>query len=79
MSARLTARDLDERLRRIEGMLAILIRNADVDRDERNLDGEIAKAYRRGYVTGHHQRAAGVTCDPDAALAARRRPRGGHA
>lgn len=70
-----TARALDDRLRRIEGLLAMLVRDADVERDERDLDGEIAKAYRRGYLTGHHQRVGGVACDPDAALAARRRPR----
>lgn len=71
----MTEQQLDERLRRIEGLLAMLVRNADVERDERDLDGEIARAYRRGYLTGHHQRHAGVPCDPEAALRNRRRPR----
>lgn len=53
----------------------MLVREADVERDERDLDREVAKAYRRGYLTGHRQHAANQPADPDAALANRRRPR----
>lgn len=60
------------RLRRIEGQLALLLRHAEVREDQRDLDGEIAAAYRRGYIAGHHAQRAGRRCDPVAALAARR-------
>lgn len=65
-------RALEERSRRIEGKLDILLRAAEVAEDQRDLEGEIAAAYRRGYITGHHAMRAGRKCDPEAALAARR-------
>ena len=71
----MSAREVEERLRRIEGLLAMLVRAADVDRDERDLDGEIARAYRRGYLAGHHAQRRGDAIDAEGALARRRRPR----
>lgn len=61
-------REFEQRLTRIEGLLSILVRHADID-----IEGEIAKAYRRGYNTGHHQRMDGRPFDPDRAIASRRR------
>lgn len=63
---------LDERLARIEGMVAMLVRRTA---EAEELDDAVRKAYRRGYINGHHQRRAGRPCDPDAALAARRTTR----
>lgn len=75
MGVGVTSRELDARLRRIEGLLSMLVRDADVERDERDLDGEIAKAYRRGYLAGHHAQRRGDVIDVEGALARRRRPR----
>jgi hypothetical protein len=72
----LVSRDLDQRLRRIEGQLAIVCRALEVDRDERDIDREIAKAYRRGYLTGRNAARRGGPADPDGALANRRRRTG---
>jgi hypothetical protein len=66
-------RATDERLRRLEAKIDMLLRAAEVAEDQRDLEGEIAVAYRRGYITGHHAQRRGAVCDPDAALAARRR------
>jgi hypothetical protein len=61
--------ELEDRLTRIEGMLAMLIRRTA---DTEILDEATAKAYRRGYLAGHHAQRRGDPCDPDQALTARR-------
>lgn len=71
----MTGKELELRLRRIEGLLSTVARALDVDRDERDLDGEIARAYRRGYLAGHHAQRRGDPLDVEGALARRRRPR----
>jgi hypothetical protein len=67
--------ELETRLRRIEGKLDMLLNAADIEAADRDVDGEIAKAYRRGYVTGHHAARRGDTEDADGALRRRRRTR----
>lgn len=43
-----------DRLRVIEGQLALLLRAAEVREDQRDLQGEIRDAYRRGYLNGYN-------------------------
>lgn len=45
--------DIDERLRRIEGQLTMLLNAAEITEDQRDLHGEIRDAYRRGYRNGY--------------------------
>ena len=61
---------IDDRLTRIEGMLAMLVRRTAEAED---IDEATRKAYRRGYIAGHHAQRRGDACDPEAALQARRK------
>ena len=43
---------IDTRMTRMEGLLAMLVRHAEVDLTERDTKVEIRRAYRRGYWAG---------------------------
>jgi hypothetical protein len=68
----MTAHELQTRLRRIEGLLGSVAKTLEEQRDEIDMDGRIARAYKAGYMVGRLGKDAGAALDPELALARRR-------
>jgi hypothetical protein len=66
---------LESRLARMEGLLAIMARELEAAADKRDLDTEVRPAYRRGYLAGHAAHRRGVERTADEALPVARGPR----
>ena len=69
----MTVEELEQRLTRIEGALSMVVNTLAEQEDARDLEVEIATAYRRGYQAGHH---AGAKGDNKSVEEAMRRARG---